>query len=84
MAVNPPAANSFPQTAADIVTKLNALQAQVDLYMSDPVKFTETTGSSIRVSIPEYIRTLREQINYWQERLDSIPYFLSTDIEGAI
>ena len=68
-------ATSLPQTPAQIKAHIDALQSLISTYIADPVKFAEQIGGSIKISIPDYVRELREQIEYWTRRYESTPSF---------
>lgn len=75
---------SLPQSAADIATRLDTIDALMLTIIQSPAQYFDLNGGSVRVSKPQYMQMLRDERNFWQERLDNTPYFIMSDIEGTI
>lgn len=75
---------SYPQTQSEIKSRLDTIDGLIALYMSDPTKFAEQIGGTIKISMPEYVRQLREERDIWHKRLCDSPWELESDIEGTL
>jgi len=73
----------FPLTYAAIKEKVEYFNDILDLYWANPAKWAEQHTSSITISIPEYIKQLTAQRDYWVDRLQTFPWFEDSDMEGT-
>lgn len=73
----------YPLTRDQIVTRLNTLQNLIDTYTADPAKFAALNTGSVSISIPEYIRQLREEQESLRTRLRDVPFWIGSDLENT-
>lgn len=73
---------SFPQDEGTITTELNNVETQISLYLSNPAKFTASTGGTVGVDIPRYIQALQERREQLRQQLMSLPYWIDQDMDA--
>lgn len=71
---------TMPETEAELVTKIEELQARIDLYITNPAEFAVLNAGSVSVSMPEFVKMLREERDRFQERLDNFPDYVDSDV----
>jgi hypothetical protein len=73
------------ESVSDLQTQIGLLETQIALALSDPTKFIESIGGSVRISIPQYVAQLREYRNELQDRLYNHPDgYHETDVEETL
>lgn len=71
---------TFPETEAEIKEELDNVQELLSTYASDPAKFAELMGGSVKVSIPDYLKFLREYQKQLFDRLKDSPWIIESDM----
>ena len=71
------------QSKAEIEAELATVETNISAYLADPVKFTESIGGSVKVSIPQYVNALFERRAQMRELLENYPDFVDSDVEGC-
>jgi 3-hydroxy-3-methylglutaryl CoA synthase len=69
---------AYPKTLAEINARLDTLQDLIDTYTASPSKYYEVNDGSVKVSLPEYLRALRDEQNDLQTRKQKLPYLVGS------
>lgn len=73
-----------PQSAADIATRIDVIDALMLTIIQSAAQYFTLEGGTMKVSKPQYMQMLRDERDYWMDRLDNSPYFIMSDVEGTI